>query len=89
MKVLSFSSTTTVVLNIVLWPVIHFAVGFIASRLNRTSFDPAAGFYRIRRGEWDGRIYDRLFRIRKWKRIVLASSSSGSTALASSGSSDA
>jgi len=89
MKVLSFSSTTTVVLNIVLWPVIHFAVGFIASRLNRTSFDPAAGFYRIRRGERGGRIYDRLFRIRKWKRIVLASSSSGSTALASSGFSDA
>lgn len=54
--------------NILGWPVIHLAVAALVTRWPAGRFDPAAPLYRERSWEAGGAIYERLFRIRSWKR---------------------
>jgi glycosyl-4,4'-diaponeurosporenoate acyltransferase len=54
--------------NVLGWPVIHIAVSAWATRWPAARFDPAAPLYRERAWERGGALYERLFRIRAWKR---------------------
>lgn len=58
------------ILNAVLIPVIHLGVSWFYTRLDSGHFDPQSWLYRERRWEREGGIYQRLFRVRAWKRFL-------------------
>jgi len=60
----------TILLNAVAWLVIHLGVSYFSSRLPLAWFDPRSWLYRGRRWERGGRVYDRVFRIKAWKRLL-------------------
>lgn len=49
------------------WVVVQIAPGFVTHHLPRRLFERDSGLYRTRRWEAGGAIYQRLFRVRKWK----------------------
>ena len=59
-----------VVLNIIGWPLIHVVVSKLAFRRELSSFDPQAWLFREKSFEMGGRLYERVFRIKSWKRLL-------------------
>jgi glycosyl-4,4'-diaponeurosporenoate acyltransferase len=59
--------TLVIVLNVLGWPLIHLLVSKLAFARARHGFDPEAWLYRPRSWEGEGRLYERLFRIKRWK----------------------
>jgi glycosyl-4,4'-diaponeurosporenoate acyltransferase len=57
-------------LNIALILIIHLGISWACTRLPLTHFNPYSSFYRIKSWERDGRIYTRVFRIKKWKNMI-------------------
>ena len=61
----------TVLLRLVLislsWIVIEIGAGFLVHRFPRAWFERDGSLTRVRRWEAGGRVYQRLFRIRRWK----------------------
>jgi len=60
----------TILLNAGAWLVVHLGISYLASRLPLARFDPEGCLYRTRRWERGGRLYQRLVRIRLWKRAL-------------------
>jgi len=60
----------TILVNAAAWLVIHLGVSFFSSRLPLRWFHPDRGLFRSREWERGGRLYERVFRIRAWKRIL-------------------
>ena len=58
----------TIIIDIVAWFIIHMSVSYIMSRQPLASFKPDSWFYRQRNWEKNGRIYERLFRLKSWKK---------------------
>ncbi|HRQ88735.1 MAG TPA: hypothetical protein PLA50_08045 [Bacteroidia bacterium] len=59
-----------VVLNCLAVPAIHLGVSWFFTRLDAARFRPESPLWRERRWERGGDIYQRLFRIRAWKRFL-------------------
>ena len=58
----------TIIIDIVAWFIIHMSVSYIMSRQPLASFKPDSWLYRQRNWEKNGRIYERLFRLKSWKK---------------------
>ena len=58
----------TILLDIVAWLVIHMGVSYLMARRRLTSFNPDYWLYRQRSWERNGRIYEKLFRLKSWKK---------------------
>lgn len=56
-----------ILLDIVAWAVVHAAVGYLVHRLPATRFASDNGLTRGRAFEEEGRIYQRLVRVKRWK----------------------
>ena len=67
---LELSNLWIVILNVVGIPAIHLGISWIYTRLPRERFDPQSPLFRIRPWEDGGRVYQRIFRIRKWKHLL-------------------
>jgi glycosyl-4,4'-diaponeurosporenoate acyltransferase len=52
------------------WFAIHIICGYAASRLPIRFFDPGSFLYRERRIEGNGKLYERIFMIKKWKELL-------------------
>ena len=59
-----------ILLNAGAWFAIHVGVSFFTSRFPLAWFDPQGWLYRARCWERDGRLYERAFFIRIWKRML-------------------
>ncbi|MEC5127909.1 hypothetical protein VSU19_14180 [Verrucomicrobiales bacterium BCK34] len=59
-----------VIANIVGIPAIHLGISWFYVRLDRNRFDPGSALYRERAWENQGRLYEKVFRIRKWKHLL-------------------
>ncbi len=57
----------TVVLDSAAWAVIQPLIGFLCTRLPPSAFDARHWLFRTRGWERDGTIYERLFRVKRWK----------------------
>jgi glycosyl-4,4'-diaponeurosporenoate acyltransferase len=57
-------------LNIVLWPFFHILISKITLKMKDESFSKDAGIYKARRFEQDGRFYEKVLLIKKWKKII-------------------
>ena len=64
---IEISTAWLVVVNILAWLVLHLGVAWLGTRLPVSLFAPGQWLYRLRPWEDDGRVYDRLFRIKQWK----------------------
>lgn len=64
------SPLATVLVNVLGWLVVHLAVAWAVTQLDPRRFDPRAWLFRERAGERGGQLYQRLFRIEAWKRLL-------------------
>lgn len=58
----------TILLDIAVWLIIHIGVSYIMTRQPLTSFNCSSWLYRKRGWERNGRLYEKLFRLKAWKR---------------------
>ena len=59
-----------VLVNVVAWGVIHASTGYLVHRLPARRFAHDTWLTRPRRIERDGRLYIRVFRIKRWKHLL-------------------
>ena len=62
------STPITITIDIAAWFVIHMGVSYLMTRLPLASFKPDNWLYRQRSWEKKGRIYERFFRLKSWKK---------------------
>ena len=62
------ATPVTIIIDIVAWFIIHMSVSYIMSRQPLASFKPDSWLYRQRNWEKNGRIYERLFRLKSWRK---------------------
>jgi len=58
----------TILINIVVWFAIHVSISFLMTRRPLASFDADNWLYRQRGWEKNGRIYEKFFQLKSWKR---------------------
>ena len=61
-------TAVTIMIDIAAWFIIHMGVSYIMARQPLTLFDPGSWLYRKRRWERNGKLYDKLFRLKSWKK---------------------
>lgn len=67
MRLIDLSTFWTVVVDCIAWLIIHLGVSWLLVRIRASSFDPENRLCRRRDWEKDGTLYQKLFRIRRWK----------------------
>jgi len=67
---LHLPTAITIFIDVAAWFVIHMGVSYIMSRQPLPSFNPNSWIYRKRNWERNGRIYQRFFRLKSWKKIL-------------------
>lgn len=67
---LELSNLWIVVLNVIGIPGIHLGISWIYTRLPTSCFNPQSFFFRERAWEEKGTIYQKLFRVRRWKPLI-------------------
>ena len=68
--IVQLSGPWAIVINIAAWLVIHLGVSTWTARMRADSFDPQSWLYRRRTWERGGRVYKRLLKVKKWKRLL-------------------
>ena len=63
-------TTITILIDIVAWFVIHMGVSYIMTHQPITAFNTGSWLYRKRGWERNGRLYDKLFRLKAWKKML-------------------
>jgi len=58
------------VLNVALVPAVHFGMSWWFTRMPRSRFTPGSRLFRECGWEGEGRIYQRVFHIRRWKHLL-------------------
>ena len=70
MRLIHLSTTWTILLDFAAWFVIYLGFVFIAVRIPVRYFHPEGFFYRPRSWEKDGGLYQKYFRIKRWKKYA-------------------
>ena len=56
-----------IVVNAAAWAAIQIGVGYFAAKISDERFDPKGAFLKEQHWEQGGEIYEKLFRVRRWK----------------------
>ena len=59
-----------VLLNLTVWPVVHLLAAWFGTQLSGNLFQPESWWYRQRSWEHDGRLYEAVFAVRRWKGLL-------------------
>ena len=59
---------TTIIIDFFAWFIIHIGVSYTMTHRPLRSFEPSSWIYRKRNWERNGRIYEKLFRLKSWKK---------------------
>jgi glycosyl-4,4'-diaponeurosporenoate acyltransferase len=70
MRILFLSTGETIVLDIIAWLIFHLSIGYVTSQIPIDRFDPNKKWYQTRPWEKDGQIYQKIFRVKDWKRYI-------------------
>lgn len=70
MQVIYLSIQDTIIIDILAWLFIHLGIGYWTSQLSIDRFDPDAPVYKTFAWEKSGEIYDKLFKVRSWKKYI-------------------
>ena len=58
MRQIFLTQTETILLDIVIWVIIHLSIGYWTSRIPVNVFNPESWLFRTRKWEKDGMFYD-------------------------------
>lgn len=67
MPVIYLSTLWLIVINAMAWAIIQIGVGYIVVKINDKRFIPGSSLYKEHAWEQSGEIYEKLFRVRRWK----------------------
>ncbi len=70
MQLVFLSPLWMLVLFFVAWPILQVSAALIALAIPDKSYNPYSFFYRSHRFEKEGKIYEQLFAIKKWKHLL-------------------
>ncbi len=70
MQLFYFSQKVTIALLILLWPVFQVSIALLCMKIKDSRFSSDSFLFRTRNWEDNGEIYDKVFRIRKWKKLL-------------------
>lgn len=70
MRIWYFSPLLTWSINVAAWCIIHLGLGYLCSRISLARFDPSLRFYKTYWWEQNGKIYDSIFHVRRWKHLI-------------------
>jgi glycosyl-4,4'-diaponeurosporenoate acyltransferase len=70
MRLIFLSDELTIILCFVVWPVLQVGAALICLNLPNRFYSPDSFFFRAHRFENEGRIYDRIFRVSRWKHLL-------------------
>lgn len=70
MRVIFLPDSYTIALCFIVWPVLQVAAALICLYLPDRFFSPDSVFFRAYRFEKEGRIYDIVFRVSRWKHLL-------------------
>ncbi len=70
MRILFLPDVLTILLCILVWPLFQVGVALICVYLPDRYFSPDSFLFRSHRFEREGRIYDRIFRVNRWKHLL-------------------
>jgi glycosyl-4,4'-diaponeurosporenoate acyltransferase len=70
MRIIYLSTFWTVILDILAWFFIHMAIVMVMVRIPRDRFHPDHCIYRVRSWEKEGRLYNKVFHIKRWKDLL-------------------
>lgn len=70
MRLIHLPTFWTIILDIVVWFVIHVAVVFYAVQIPAQRFNPNSSLYRLRRWGKSPAFYQKFFKIKRWKRHI-------------------
>jgi len=70
MRLIHLPTFWTVVIDFIAWFIIHMGVVLCTIHVPSKSFDPEGWLYRARTWENSGKIYTKIFKIKKWKEYL-------------------
>ena len=70
MQIIFLPQGVTILLCFIVWPVLMVSAALLCTRLPDRFFDYATWFYRAHPWENDGEIYQKWFRVRRWKKYL-------------------
>jgi glycosyl-4,4'-diaponeurosporenoate acyltransferase len=68
MRIIFFPTFVTIVIDFIVWFIIHLGVVFVMIRVKSDRFKPDSWLFRGRDWEKEGRVYQEVLRIKKWKK---------------------
>lgn len=70
MQILFLSAIETILLCIAIWLIFHMVSVYICLKIPDKYFNPNGFIYKTRKWENKGEIYQKIFRVRKWKKYL-------------------
>ena len=70
MRLFYFSNVITILLCFALWLVFQVSAAVLCLNLPDKVFHPDAFFFRSHRWEQNGRVYDKIFLVKRWKHLL-------------------
>ena len=70
MQIIELSNTLTVIVDIGAWFIIHISIAFLATKLPLSLFNERSRIFRTYSWEREGEVYEKLFHVRQWKRLL-------------------
>ncbi len=70
MRIIFLSDVETFFLDIVAWLFFHLSIGYYSSRIPLDRIDPKKSWFLTKPWEKGGEIYQKLFRVKDWKKII-------------------
>jgi glycosyl-4,4'-diaponeurosporenoate acyltransferase len=70
MPVFFLPDLLTVLLCFIVWPLLQVSAALLCLKLPDRFFSPDAFLYKVRRFEQGGRLYDKVFRVSRWKHLL-------------------
>jgi glycosyl-4,4'-diaponeurosporenoate acyltransferase len=70
MRVVFLPDLLTVLLCFIVWPLLQVSAALLCLKLPDRFFSPDAFLYKVRRFEQGGRLYDKVFRVSRWKHLL-------------------
>jgi len=69
-RIFFWSPIVTIIADILIWACFHLSIGYWSSRLPIDMFDYDSWSYTSKKWEQNGEIYQKLFKVKNWKRYV-------------------
>jgi len=70
MPIIYLGTFWTIIIDIIAWFIIHMGVALILVQIPAERFEPGSFLYRFRSWEKEGALYNKIFRIKKWKELA-------------------